>query len=265
MAGRRAFNRRGAGPLPGGPGRRSTQKPGQLIVAGGNHTSGSIRKLALDLVGGPAARVLIIPHASRIDSQGEQCLRRWRSIGARWLSVLDLEDSAATETLAGADLVWLTGGDQNRLMEALAGTPVPALLRQLRQDGAVIGGTSAGAAVMSKLMLTGNPLAPFGNGLALWPEVIVDQHFLKRGRHERLLAAVRRHPELVGVGIDEDTAVVVSQGSFEVVGSSRVVVLDARRSALEMTVLDPGDEFELEAAAQVSAPAPLALAPAPAG
>jgi cyanophycinase len=112
------------------------------------------------------------------------------------------------------------------------------LIRERYVAGAVVGGTSAGAAVMSDLMITGEAdltgvgrgatkLAP---GLGLWPGVIVDQHFLKRQRFNRLFAAVLDQPDHVGVGIDEETAVIVSAGRWEVIGRSQVLVLDARKA-----------------------------------
>ena len=109
---------------------------------------------------------------------------------------------------------------------------------------------SAGAAVISKLMIAGNPKArggppPLVPGLGLWPEAIVDQHFVVRGREPRLLAAVQMNPKLVGVGIDEATFVIVSGGGFEVGGQSVVLVLDARGGAeMKRRELKAGDKFE---------------------
>jgi cyanophycinase len=104
-----------------------------------------------------------------------------------------------------------------------------------------VGGTSAGAAVMSSIMLTGDAdlqsitvgATKTAPGLGLWPEVIVDQHHLKRQRQSRLISLVLEHPALVGVGIDERTAAIVSGSRFEVLGESSVLVIDARRAVLE--------------------------------
>ena len=126
-------------------------------------------------------------------------------------------------------------------MKALDGTGIPDLIARRYRDGAVVGGKSAGAAVMSAIMLTGDAdlqsitagATKTLPGLGLWPGVIVDQHFLKRQRQNRLMSLVLEHPELVGVGIDEDTAVVVSGRRFEVIGDSSVVVIDARHATVE--------------------------------
>ena len=120
---------------------------------------------------------------------------------------------------------------------------MPDAIRARYRDGALVGGTSAGAAVMSASMITGEAdlqsitaakteLKP---GLGLWPEVIVDQHFLKRQRNNRLISAVLDHPELVGVGVDETTAVFVTGREFEVLGKNSVVVIDARKAAVDKT------------------------------
>jgi cyanophycinase len=126
-------------------------------------------------------------------------------------------------------------------MKAVAGTPLAAAIRARYAAGAVVAGTSAGAAVMSDVMITGDAdlqsitvgATKTLPGFALWPEVIVDQHFLKRQRHSRLISLVLEHPTLVGVAIDERTAVVVSGRTFEVMGESSVLVVDARRASVE--------------------------------
>ena len=123
---------------------------------------------------------------------------------------------AARETIEAADLIWMPGGDQNRLMAALQKADLVNAIRDRHRKGATVGGTSAGAAVQSGVMITGEaPLDTIrrgatvtADGLDLWPGVIVDQHFVRRQRFQRLLAAVLDRPQLVGVGIDEGTAAV---------------------------------------------------------
>jgi cyanophycinase len=125
-------------------------------------------------------------------------------------------------------------------------------IRERYGQGAVVGGTSAGAAVMSKVMITGTGEAkdgkiapPLADGLGLWPGVIVDQHFVKRGREPRLRGAVAAHSELLGVGIDESTFVIVKGNAFEVGGTSTVLVLDARDDGkIKHTELSAGGKFE---------------------
>jgi len=152
---------------------------------------------------------------------------------------------AALPLLRGATGVFLAGGDQVRLMRALRGTPLLAELRRRHADGVVVGGTSAGAAVMGALMITGDDAGASGapwstiragrvvvvDGLSLLAGAVVDQHFTARRRHNRLLSVVLEHPTLVGVGIDEETAVVVgADGRLGVVGDGVVSIYDARRA-----------------------------------
>ena len=201
---------------------------GALVIVGGGRTPSVVVARALDLAGGPSARVLVIPFASAY-STGEGSAEMWRQAGARRVAVLDdgQDRSAALREVQKADLLWFPGGDQTRLMDTLARLELVEAVRRRFQEGATVGGTSAGAAVMSTVMLTGarDPSRAEAAGLGLWPEVIVDQHYLKRNRRARLREAVLRHPNLLGVGIDECGCVIVRGRDFEVVGSGEVEVL----------------------------------------
>ncbi len=211
---------------------------GHLVIVGGGSGIEPIRRRALELAGGARAKVLVVPHASRDPDAGRFMAERWRNDGATHVEILDLSNpETACSAIRTADLIWMRGGDQTRLIEALVKGGVCGAIQARYQEGATIGGTSAGAAVMSRLMIAGEvgPRRPaearkprIGEGLGLWPEVIVDQHFLRRRRMERLTSVVLSNPSLLGVGIDESTAVIVSGLEFEVVGQSDVIVLDAR-------------------------------------
>jgi cyanophycinase len=150
-------------------------------------------------------------------------------------------------------------------MSALTEGKLVDAIRERFRQGATVGGTSAGAAVMSQIMLTGLPKVQGVArtvetiGLGLWPDVIVDQHFIRRNRSPRLLDAVLHHPEKLGIGIDESAAVVVQGRCFEVIGHSKVVVLDARRAVkaaaqtagsaaakVATHVLEAGMKFDLD-------------------
>lgn len=144
------------------------------------------------------------------------------------------------DSIRTANLIYITGGDQDRFMNIVAGTEIEAAIHDAYKNGCVISGTSAGAAVMSKLMITGNELkhkeysATFKTiepdnieikqGLGLLTDVMIDQHFLIRSRHNRLLTAVIEHPEMTCIGIDESTAILVDGKSIEVLGDSQVLV-----------------------------------------
>jgi cyanophycinase len=207
---------------------------GHLVIIGGGAAAEEIRRQTLELAGGPEARVIVIPHASGNPLSGERSRQLWQEAGAEHASVLDLTDPAkAVAEINSANLIFFLGGSQTKLMKALAGTGLPEAILQRFREGAVISGTSAGAAVMSRVMIAGvdRSRAPqIAEGLGLWPEVIVDQHFLRRRREDRLRSVVLTHPELIGVGIDEATAVLVSGRVFEVIGASSVVVMDARKA-----------------------------------
>jgi cyanophycinase len=171
-------------------------------------------------------------------------------------------------------LIYITGGDQNRFMEVVAGTAVEEAIKSCFRNGGMIAGTSAGAAVMSEKMITGNELKQtdyrdtfrtieadnieLGTGLGLITTAIIDQHFVWRSRHNRLITAVIEHPELKGIGIDEATAILVIGNMAEVVGESQVLVYEnTDRSTtvnenqklgaqhLMLRVLLPGDTFKL--------------------
>lgn len=232
---------------------------GRLVIVGGGGSTDPIRHRALELAGGARdAHVLLVPHASG-DPQtaGEAMLNRWKDDGVEHLAVLDLSEvNRAVEAIRDADLIWMRGGSQTRLMDALGRPAIAQAFRQRYHEGAIIGGTSAGAAVMSRLMIAGytsyrDRTVRTADGLGLWPEVVVDQHFLRRNRIDRLKSVVREHPALLGVGIDESTGVIVRGREFEVIGISDVVVFDARQQPAE-TPAPSEPEPMTEAAAETA-------------
>lgn len=217
-------------PLPSGP-------QGKLMIVGGKPWNDVFVRM-LALANGPDSRVLAAGLAKQTNEE-PLWQSRFSDAGARQVSFLRASDepSSALEAVRSADVIWFGGGSQAVLMQELHWLGVVEEIAARHSAGAVIGGTSAGAAVMSRTMIVGDPtdgesLPPLGEGLALWPEVIVDQHFLARGREPRLLAAVQHHPELVGIGIDDSTYVLVAGNEMEVGGSGTVTVLDARWSTV---------------------------------
>jgi cyanophycinase len=231
--------------LAAGPPTRVQAQPrpkGHLVAVGGGGVPDAVMKRAIELAGGPAAPIVVFPQASELAETGDVAVEMWKKAGAtnvRWLPLTDA--AAARRAVESAAFIWFPGGDQNKLMKAFEGTGVPEVIARRYRDGAVVGGTSAGAAVLSGVMLTGDAdlqsitvgATKTAPGLGLWPDVIVDQHHLKRQRQSRLISLVLEHPTLVGVGIDERTAAIVSGTRFEVVGESSVLVIDARRAKVE--------------------------------
>ncbi len=209
---------------------------GHLVVVGGGTTDAAITQRTLALAGGLTAKVVILPQASDLKDSGEKSAAMWRGLGVAQVIIGVPLDAAAKHKISEATLIWMPGGDQKKLLKAIEEAGAADLIRARYQAGAVVGGTSAGAAVMSQWMMTGEAdlkvVVPEGSlvaGLGLWPEAIVDQHFLQRQRFNRLLSAVMQHPDKLGVGIDESTAVIVSPSGWEVIGRSQVLILDARQ------------------------------------
>jgi cyanophycinase len=179
-----------------------------------------------------------------------------KGLGARSVEfrILTREQAGTPEAAAildGVGGVYFTGGDQARVTKALLGTPVQRKLLEIYGNGAVIGGTSAGAAIMSEVMITGDEVKKpesghefetieAGNvittpGLGFIRSAVIDQHFATRKRHNRLISVLAEHPDLLGIGIDESTAIIVRPDeTFEVVGEKDVVVYDPGRAKFEI-------------------------------
>jgi cyanophycinase len=216
---------------------------GPVVVVGGGTTTADIVAKTLDLAGGKGtAIVAVLPQSSAEPDAGVASAKMWLEAGAKEAKVLSFADYAAAKAvLDHATLIWMPGGDQNRFMKAIDGTGLDDVIRGRHAAGAVVGGTSAGAAVLAAQMFTGDAdlkaltagATIVAKGLGLVPALLIDQHFLTRQRDNRLISAVFDHPSLVGVGIDESTAVIVRDGRLDVIGSSSVVVVDARRASID--------------------------------
>ena len=238
---------------------------GCLVIIGGHEDRVGerviLREVARHLGGAP---LLLVTFASKepakyVDIYREAFGDLGVDITAPTLAQL-LDDPSP---IAAAGGVFLSGGDQNRLVEAIRGTGVERALLKAREGGAVIAGTSAGASAMSGTMLSRGPsdespvkadieLAP---GLGLLPGVLVDQHFAERGRIGRLIVALAGDTDSLAIGIDEDTAVVVRDRRFEVIGAGAVYVLDAAGSTattgFALHLLQSGDAFDLDERAAI--------------
>ncbi len=219
-----------AGPLPRA---KDYKIAGALVIVGGGDVPDDIRDHFLKLAGGEKGRLVVIPTASESAAQTPSycSYNYWKKQGLASVSLLhtldpnEANNPAFAKPIKEATAVWLDGGDQMRLANAYRGTAVEKELRRLLRRGGVIGGTSAGASVMSDIMITGgNPRARVGQGFGLLPNVVIDQHFQNRKRRRRLLGVLAGHPNCLGLGIDEDTAVVVRGHTFTVLGNASVSV-----------------------------------------
>lgn len=232
--------------------------PGALVICGGGPLPEQLPQRFLELAGGKQARIVIVTTASRYaDSPAvERSLHFWRRQELAAFHLLHTrsrdmaDDPAFSEPLVDATGVWFIGGDQNKLAAVYLGTRTEERLHQLLQRGGAIGGTSAGAAIMSRVMIAGGRTEPrLGSGLGFLSGTIVDQHFLKRRRQDRLVKAVCARPGHLGLGIDEGTAVVVQGTSLSVLGESEVRVClptTAPGQPPRVETLRPGDQADLQ-------------------
>ena len=250
----------GAGGLGGSAlqavGRLFSRPQGNLLIVGGGDTPLSVQQRFVALAGGPEnARIAVLPMASsQSDEEAQEVVRDLEGLGARAQVVeirpTDVNSAAVAQTLEKFSGFWFSGGDQSRLSSLLVGTRALQAIEARYQAGAVVGGTSAGASVMSRLMLTGKWRTPRNSdeeeqvniargmkelapGFGFFKGAIVDQHFMHRARYNRLISAVLDHPQLIGVGIDEETALLVrADGQWEVLGNYYVKIFDARRAQI---------------------------------
>ncbi|MCR9201230.1 MAG: cyanophycinase [Planctomycetaceae bacterium] len=231
---------------------------GCLMICGGGRLPVSVTSEFVQRAGGESGHLVVIPTASTRTSSTElkSLQSLWRDRGLGRVSILHTTERNAADTSAfsavldDATAVWIGGGQQSRLASVYQGTATERRLREFVHAGGVLGGTSAGAAIMSRVMIaSGNPKPQISEGFDLLPDAIIDQHFLRRNRFNRLLAAVRQHPNRMGVGIDEGTAVVFQAGQCRVMGESFVVVIRAGDSLQPFSVstLRQGDSFEVTA------------------
>jgi cyanophycinase len=227
---------------------------GHLFIVGGGDRDEPLMRRFVELAGATGGgRIVIFTMASGVPLEvGPELVAEFRGYGVRDVAYYQLtrEEASRPESAAlldAAAAVWFAGGDQARLTAVLLDTPLHARLLEFYSAGGLVGGTSAGAAVMSEVMITGDTTRPVeegrewstieaglvvhARGLGFVKNAVIDQHFLARRRQNRLISLVLERPDLVGAGIDEATAVLVRpDGKWEVLGESQVLVVDARRA-----------------------------------
>ena len=224
---------------------------GALVIVGGGGATPAIWDRFMELAGGDSAVIVYFPTASagNIDTTNNSALRVWRGRNPRSAVIMHTRsrDTANTDAfvapLKRATGVWFGGGVQSRITDAYLGTKTEEALRDVLRRGGVIGGTSAGAAIMSEVMITGTVegdrnVATLGRGFGFLPSAVADQHFTQRTRQPRLVGVLAKHPGLIGFGIDEATALVVhgSRG-LEVLGRGRVnVIVNTPGAAVDSTL-----------------------------
>lgn len=236
---------------------------GTLFISGGGRLSEASLERFVDYGGGDRCRLVVITTASETAEtpEIEPRIAPFRNLKLQDLCFLhtrerDVADSEAfCLPLTTATAVWFIGGHQSRLTEAYLDTRFERELWKVLERGGVIGGTSAGAAIMSQVMIKGgNPEPELDRGFGFLPGTVVDQHFLKRHRQDRLLNALSCFPELVGLGIDEGTTLVVQGRKMTVLDESDSQVMTCLAPTGERAprteLLQPGDEVDLLALAR---------------
>ncbi|MBW4427263.1 MAG: cyanophycinase [Nostoc desertorum CM1-VF14] len=216
----------------------------QLVIIGGAEDKEGDSLILRDFVrraGGTKAYIVIMTAATELPREvGENYIRVFERLGAENVRILDTEtredasSSTALEAINKSTGVFFTGGDQARITDILKGTEIDKAIHQRFSEGVVIAGTSAGAAVMpDKMIVEGdsqtNPrieTVEMGPGLGFLPGVVIDQHFSQRGRLGRLISALILEPAVLGFGIDENTAMVVTDNQIEVIGEGAVTIVD---------------------------------------
>ena len=229
-------------------------QPGSLVIVGGGGIPDGVRDKFMALAGGKEAKLVIVPTASQSADRREEdesYLSTWRKYSPARLTLLHTRshakanDPAFIKPIIEATAVWLGGGDQVDLVAAYRGTAVEREFKALLKRGGVIGGTSAGAAVMSDVMIEdGNPKAVVGRGFGFITNAVVDQHFLKRSRVNRLLGVLSYRPHLIGIGINEGTAFLLRGDEWHVMGRSYVIACEVEKGgkACRVEAFADGDQ-----------------------
>jgi cyanophycinase len=259
------------------------QGKGHLVIIGGGDKPSYIIQKIVDYAGGPASKIIVIPNASS-DPLGsaEYNVQEFKNLGCMNVDYIlfnraDADKDSLVKKLEGATGIFFSGGDQAFLTRDMLGTKLLEKVYEIYYNGGVISGTSAGAAVMSKLMITGNELinkdttdifisiqknnVEVKEGFGFVKTAFIDQHFIKRKRLNRTISVVLENPDLLGIGIDESTSIIVNPDeTFEVLGENQVIVYDASDCSnikldkngnlgaenLTMHILLSGDKFDIE-------------------
>jgi cyanophycinase len=270
------------------------KKKGTLIPIGGNEDKGieADEMYTLDFIdegilyhvvreaGGIDANIVVIPTASSIPVEvGENYLTAFDTLGCKNVEVLDIRSKEDSQTeraislIRNANCVMFSGGNQSKITDEIGGTTIHKILvdRYTNEPGFVIAGTSAGAMVMANEMIAGGSATEsfikgavtMYKGLGLVPSLIIDTHFIKRGRFGRVSEAVAQFPHLIGIGLAEDTGMIIKNNKCRVIGSGMVIVFDGRRlthnkhsilsegtpmslTGLRTHILSNGDRFHID-------------------
>lgn len=221
---------------------------GSLVLSGGSKPTPAIQARFVELAGGKSARLVIVPTASPMpEGRDEFFLTPWKDCGAADVTLLHVksrelaDDRPFCDRIRQATGIWFTGGDQSQIADVCIGTMVEQELHALLKRGGAVGGTSAGATVMSRVMIAGeNPELHVATGFDMLPGAVIDTHVIRRKRIPRLFKVLESHPGLFGCAVGEDTALVIRGREMRVVGDATVTLL------LSATKARPAKEVELK-------------------
>lgn len=268
---------------------------GTLIPIGGNEDKGieadeiytlefideGILYHVVKEAGGKDAKIVVIPTASSIPEEvGDNYLTAFNTLGCKNVDVLDIRSKEDSETehaitlVKNANCVMFSGGNQSKITDKIGGTTIHKILsdRYLNEDGFVIAGTSAGAMAMANEMIAGGSATEsfikgavkMYKGLGLIPELVIDTHFIRRGRFGRQSEAIAKFPHLLGIGLAEDTGMIIKNGNdCTVIGSGMVIIFDGSKlthnnekvleegtpmtiANLTIHVLSNGDQYDIK-------------------
>ncbi len=222
----------------------SNENQGKLLIIGGAEDKEGECKILREFLrcaGGTKARIVVMTAATSLPGEvGDNYIRVFERLGAEDVRVVDTQrpedanNPDYLEAIEQATGIFFTGGDQARIISCLKDTKLDAAMHKRFSEGIIIGGTSAGAAMMPDMMIIEgdsetNPrvdVVAMGPGMGFLPGVVIDQHFAQRGRLGRLVSALLLQPAVLGFGIDENTAILVSGDELEVIGENAVTVID---------------------------------------
>ncbi len=215
---------------------------GSLVIVGGGNMPADIGKKFVELAGGPDAPIVVLPIAGETIPAYPREIAMFQKFGARHVQALtaherqEVEDPKSLELLKKARGIWFGGGRQWRFVDAYMGTKAHELFRDVLRRGGVIGGSSAGATIQGDYLCRGSPLGNlemmcegYERGLGFLPGVAIDQHFTQRRRFPDMRALMKAYPQLLGIGIDEGTALIVRGHEGEVMGQNQVHFFDRRQ------------------------------------
>lgn len=241
---------------------------GSLVIVGGGGMPAEVTKKFIDLAGGPDALIVVLPIADSDGPPKNLGTGLFEKAGAKNVKALtartlrEVEDPKTLDLLKNAGGVWFGGGRQWRFVDAYENTKAHDLFKEVLERGGVLGGSSAGATILGDYLCRGSPLGNlemmcegYERGLGFLPGVGIDQHFTQRNRHKDMTALMKKYPQVLGIGIDEATALIVRGRIGEVLGKNRVHFYDPRlpqeAGQPDHESIGPGERYDLRSRRQI--------------